>query len=99
MNLHPHEIIVRPIVSEESQIQVVKANQYTFQVNPKANKRQIADALEHIFKKDKIQVVRVNTMNYEGKPKRVMGRMRTGKKPDWKKAIVTLRDGDKIELI
>jgi large subunit ribosomal protein L23 len=43
--------------------------------------------------------VRVNTMNYEGKPKRVMGRMRNGKKPDWKKAIVTLRDGDKIELI
>jgi hypothetical protein len=42
MNLQPHEIIVRPIVSEESQIQVVKANQYTFQVNPRANKRQIA---------------------------------------------------------
>lgn len=99
MNLLPHEIIVKPIVSEESQIQVAKANQYTFQVNPRANKRQIADAIEYIFKKDKIQVVRVNTMNYEGKAKRVMGRMRMGKKPDWKKAIVTLRDGDKIELI
>jgi len=99
MNLLPHEIVVKPIVSEESQLQAHKANQYTFQVNPKANKRQIADAIEHIFKKDKIQVVRVNTMNYEGKAKRVMGRMRMGKKPDWKKAIVTLRDGDKIELI
>ena len=99
MNLQPHEIIVRPIMSEESQIQMTKANQYTFQVNPKANKRQIATAIEYIFKKDKIEVVRVNTMNYEGKPKRVQGRMRDGKKPDWKKAIVTLRVGDKIELI
>lgn len=77
----------------------MKSNQYTFQVNPRANST-IASAIEHIFKKDKIQVVRVeNTMNYEGKPKRVMGRMRTGKEPNWKKAIITLRDGDKIELI
>ena len=57
-----------------------------------------ADAIEHIFKKDKIQVVRVNTMNYEGKAKRVMGRMRMGKKPNWKKAIVTLKDGDSIDV-
>jgi len=97
--LMAHEIVVRPIVSEESQIQITKANQYTFQVNPRANKHQIAWALEEIFKKDKIKVVRVNTMNYDGKTRRSPASRRVGKRPAWKKAIVTLREGDKIELI
>ena len=58
---------------------------YAFEVNKKANKHQIKDAVEELFQ---VKVVRVNTMNYSGKLKR-MGRTE-GKRPDWKKAVVTL---------
>lgn len=98
MSLQPHQIIYGPIISEETQIQQTKGAQYTFKVNPDANKIQIREALEYIFKKDEIKIVRVNTMNYQGKIKRQIGR-HTGRRPKWKKAIVTLREGDTIELI
>ncbi|MBW7865700.1 MAG: 50S ribosomal protein L23 [Candidatus Hydrogenedentes bacterium] len=99
MSIDPHKIVERPIITEEAQIQAEKANQYTFRVNPKANKGQIRDAIEAIFRKSEIKVVSVNTMNYAGKVRNRLASRRAGRRPGWKKAIVTLRKGDKIELI
>jgi len=99
MRLDPHQIIKSPIITEETQIQTGKGkgNQYTFRVNPKANKAQIRGAFEAIF--PGVQVARVNTMNYKGKLRRVMTSRRVGYKASWKKAIITLRAGDSIDLI
>ena len=97
MNLAPHQIIKSPVITEESQIQQAKANQYTFTVHPAANKLQIRDAIEAIF--TDVKVVRVNTMNVHGKVKRQMGSRKVGRSAKRKKALVTLRDGDTIDLI
>jgi len=97
MSIRPQHIVDRPIITEESQIQTAKANQYTFRVNPKANKKQIRDAIEEIF--PDVQVTKVNTLNCQGKTRRVGMSRRMAQRPSWKKAIVTLREGDKIELI
>lgn len=69
-------------------------NKYLFKVDPTANKMEIKQAVESFFK---VTVVKVNTMNYEGKARRART-MHQGKTPDWKRAVVTLKDGDKIEL-
>ena len=93
----PHHVLIAPVLSEESTIQTESNNKYTFRVNPRANKQQIRDAIEQQW--PDIQVVAVNTMNYRGK---VSGRRTqgiAGRKSSWKKAIVTLRVGDTIELI
>jgi large subunit ribosomal protein L23 len=66
-------------------------NTVVFQVDRKANKLLIKQAVEALFQ---VHVLEVNTLNVRGKKKRV--RMREGKKPDWKKAYVTLREGDTI---
>ena len=90
-------IVVRPVVTEKSVVQT-SASQYSFQVRPDASKHHIKAAIEGLFK---VKVLRVNTVTVHGKRKRDM-RRRTAKptvqRPDWKKAIVTLREGDKIEL-
>lgn len=87
------DIILRPIVTEKS-VALSAENKYTFAVDPKANKIEIRSAIEHIFK---VKVLKVNTLNVKGKPKR-WGRKYHGHKSDWKKAVVTLKQGDKIEL-
>lgn len=97
MTVPAHQIVVAPIMTEESQIQIRKANQYTFKVNPNANKKQIREALESIF--PNIRVEQVNTINYQGKKSAQTGKRKPGSKPSWKKAIVTLRSGDEINLI
>lgn len=97
MTIPAYQILVAPILTEESQIQQRKANQYTFKVNPSANKKQIREAVEAIF--PNIRVVHVNTINYQGKRSAMTGRRKPGHKPNWKKAIVTLRNGDEINLI
>lgn len=97
MKLEPHQIITSPVITEESQIQMAKANQYTFRVHPKANKIQIREAVEAIF--PGVKVLRVNTMNYTGKLRRLFGSRRVGQKAGWKKAIVKLRPEDKLDLI
>lgn len=97
MSLDPHYIIKSPIITEESQIQTRKANQYSFSVDPHANKIQIRDAVERLF--PNVKVLSVNTMNYDGKMRRQLGTRRMGRRPNRKKAIITLRPGDKIELI
>lgn len=97
MSLEAYQIVKTPIITEESQIQTVKGNQYTFRVNPVANKKQIREAVETIF--PNVKVLRVNTMNYEGKMRRQFVSKSAGRKSSWKKAIVTLRPGDTIDLI
>ena len=87
-----HEIIIRPIVSERS-FSGMELNKYTFEVAKDANKYQIKDAVEEIFG---VKVVRVNTLTVKPKTKRV--RVVEGLTRTWKKAVVTLKDGDTIEI-
>ena len=94
---HPYHVIIAPILSEESTIQTESKNKYTFKVKPGANKRQIREAIEQLF--DNVKVVAVNTMNYQGKTGNSKAAGNTGRRSNWKKAIVTLRDGDTIDLI
>lgn len=89
-----YNIIQRPLITEKATSQKEKDNKISFVVHPKANKIQIKEAIEKLLE---VKVDRVNVMNMEGKKKR-MGRFE-GKKSDWKKAIVTLREGEKLELI
>ena len=85
-------IIRRPIISQRT-MDLLAENKYTFEVDLKATKPQIREAVEQIFNVD---VEKVNTMRVRGK-KRRMGRSE-GKRPDWKKAIVTVKEGQRIEL-
>lgn len=85
-------IIIRPVVSERS-FSNMEENKYTFEVHKDANKYQIKDAVEEIFG---VKVARVNTLIVKTKNKRV--RYVTGKTRSWKKAIVTLREGESIEI-
>jgi len=89
---NPRDIIVRPVITEKS-YSLAGQNKYTFVVAPEANKVEIKKAVEDLFK---VKVLKVNTLNVQGKPRRVRGI--AGYKPDYKKAIVTLRPGDKIEV-
>lgn len=93
---HPADVIVAPILTEESTIQTESNNKYVFKVNPRANKRQIKEAIEEYFD---VHVTSVNTMNYMGKMASQRGRTSPGRKASWKKAIVSLRQGDAIDLI
>lgn len=89
----PHEIIRRPLITEKSTQQKEENRQYVFEVDPEANKIEIKEAVEQLFR---VKVLKVRTLNVLGKIKR-LGR-RYGKRPDWKKAIVTLREGDRIDF-
>jgi large subunit ribosomal protein L23 len=99
MTTEYYKIIDRPIVTEESQILRENGNHYVFRVSAAANKRQIREAFEEMYRKEEVKVVAVNTMNCRGKSRRQIGTRRTGRRAHWKKAIITLRKGDAIELI
>ena len=90
----PRDIIIEPIVSEKSYA-LIDDNVYTFRVHPEASKPEIHDAIQEIFN---VKVVKVNTINRKGKKMRVRRSNRFGKRPDTKRAIVTLAAGDRIEL-
>jgi large subunit ribosomal protein L23 len=85
-------VIQQPLVTEKGSY-LAAENKHAFRVNPAATKTQIKQAVEKTFN---VKVVAVNVMNVRGKQRR-WGR-RTNLRPDWKKAIVTLTPGDKIEL-
>lgn len=89
------DLIIRPIISEKSH-SLSEENKYTFEVAVESNKHQISDAIEEIFNVD---VVRVNTMKVKGKPKK-LGRkqLSQGYTSTWKKAVITLKPGQKIEI-
>ena len=88
------EVIIRPLImTEKGEVLKEEQNKVLFQVAIKANKQQIKSAVEKLFN---VGVTNVNTLIVRGKVGRI-GK-RTGKRPNWKKAIVTLRDGDTIEF-
>ena len=86
-----HYLIKGPIITEKTHSLREAANKLTFRVAVKANKIELRKAIEDIFK---VKVLRVNTIHYQGKKKR-MGKTQ-GARPDWKKAVVTLAPGEKI---
>ena len=90
--MEARDILIKPIVTEKSTA-LMEERKYTFCVPLSATKIQIRQAVEQIFK---VKVQAVNTMRYEGKMKR-LGRTQ-GRRSDWKKAVVTLKPGERIEL-
>lgn len=88
-----YQIIKRPLVTEKSMAESGKKSRYAFVVDKKAGKSAIRSAVENLFH---VHVTGINTSIVRGKPKRV-GR-NVGKKPNWKKALVTLKEGEKIDL-
>jgi large subunit ribosomal protein L23 len=89
---NPRDILLKPVISEKS-YRLADDGKYTFLVAPSANKTQIRQAVEAIFT---VRVSRVNTSNRPGKRRRT--RFGWGKRPDTKRAIVTLAQGDRIDL-
>lgn len=89
---NPHEVLIKPVVTERS-TGLMEQNKYTFKVDPKANKIEIKNAVEKIFK---VNVLNVTTMRVPGKLKR-QGKTQ-GFTSDWKKAIVTLQAGQRLPI-
>ena len=89
---NPRDILLRPVVSEKS-YGLLDENKYTFVVPPHANKTQIRQAVEEVFR---VKVTGVNTLNRQGKRRRT--RYGYGKRPDTKRAIVTLHADDRIDI-
>ena len=90
--MDPREIIIRPVITEHS-YDMMEKNTFTFEVAKDANKIEIRKAVEEIFD---VTVVKVNTLNVKSKPKRMRGPL--GRTRTWKKAMVTLKEGDTIEI-
>ena len=90
--MNAHQIIIRPLNTEKN-TNLMSLNKYSFEVNRSANKTQIRQAVEEIFN---VTVTGVHTLNVRGKLRRRGNRF--GYTSDWKKAIVTLAEGDRIEL-
>lgn len=88
-----YDIIRRPIITEKTNIQKEQSNQVTFEVDPRANRIEVKRAIEKIFN---VKVANTRTMQVRGKVKR-RGRI-LGKRRNWKKAVVTLMPGERIEF-
>ena len=93
MQLEPHQIILRPLVTEKGMHRSTRYNQYAFEVNLLATKLDIRDAVEQLFD---VKVTSVRTQNRKGKPRR--HKFRFGVTRDWKKAMVTLDSEDRIDF-
>jgi large subunit ribosomal protein L23 len=88
------DVILEPVVSEKS-YGLLDANAYTFKVHPSANKIEVRQAVEAIFG---VRVAKVTTLNRKGKRKRNRRTLTVGRRPDTKRAVVTLVAGDRIDL-
>jgi len=93
LRLEPYQIVIRPLVTEKGFHKAERYNAYAFEVSPAATKQMIRWAVEQLFD---VKVVRVNTQNRKGKPRRT--RFRHGETRGWKKAIVTLDPEDRINF-
>ena len=93
MKSHGHDVLLQPLLTEKITAMRESANKVGFLVRRDANRIQIKRAVEAALK---VRVERVNVLTVKGKTKR-LGRF-SGKRPDWKKAIVTLKEGEKLEL-
>ena len=91
--LQPHQIIIRPLVTEKGMHRSTRYNAYAFEVNRLATKTDVRRAVEQLFD---VKVERVHTQNRKGKARR--SRFRSGRTKDWKKAIVTLNEEHRIEF-
>ena len=91
--LEPHQVIVKPLVTEKGMHRSTRCNAYAFEVNRLATKSDVKRAVEELFE---VKVLKVHTQNRKGKPRRT--KMRYGHTKDWKKAIVTLDAEHRIEL-
>jgi large subunit ribosomal protein L23 len=89
--MDPHQVVLRPLVTEKGTHQSEKYNAYAFEVSPSASKEDIKHAVETLWD---VRVVRVRTQNRKGKPRRT--RLKMGHTGDWKKAIVELHEEDRI---
>ncbi len=94
MELHLYDVILRPVITEKSNVMSSDFNQYVFEVAPNANKHQIREAVEVIFD---VEVTNVRTMVMPAK-RGQRGRKTYLRSKQWKKAVVTLKAGDTIEL-
>jgi large subunit ribosomal protein L23 len=92
-NLSPHQILLRPLVTEKGVFHSTEFNQYAFEVNPLATKLDIREAVEDLFN---VHVVKIRTQNRAGKPRR--HRFRKGYTKNWKKAIVSLDKEHRIDF-
>lgn len=92
-DIHPFAVLRRPIITEKS-TELSEQRKYVFEVDPRANKLQIKEAVEIAFS---VKVLKVNVINVRGKLRRV-GRAQPGRQADWKKAIVSLHEGYTIRL-
>ena len=93
LNKSHHDVIIRPIVSEKSYGLIDRNGQYTFEVAPTANKTEIKFAIEQVFG---VKVDKINTLNRKGKTRRTKFGM--GKRKDTKRAIVSVADGQRIDI-
>jgi large subunit ribosomal protein L23 len=92
MSLDARQVLISPVVSEKS-YSLIEDNKYSFRVHPEAHKTQIRQAVEELFD---VKVEAVNVVKVRPKPKR--RGFHRGQKPGWKKAVVQLREGDRIEI-
>jgi large subunit ribosomal protein L23 len=93
ITLEPHQIVLRPLVTEKGVHRSSRQNQYTFEVNPLADKNDIRKAIESLFD---VRVIKVRTQNRRGKPRRY--RFKFGRTSAWKKALVTLDAEHRIDF-
>jgi large subunit ribosomal protein L23 len=89
----PHDVIRAPLISEKGSLLAESTQQVLFKVRPDANKIEVRKAIEALFK---VKVVKIRMARYLGKIRRVGKSM--GRRPQWKKAYVTLKEGDKIDF-
>ena len=93
INLEPHQVILRTLVTEKGMHKATRYNQYAFEVNKLATKEDVKNAVESLFD---VKVVKVRTQNRRGKPRRF--KFRYGYTKSWKRALVTLHEDHRIDF-
>jgi large subunit ribosomal protein L23 len=93
--MHLYEVIKYPIITEKTQYMAAAQNKYVFEVDRRANKAQVKQAVEAVYD---VRVVKVNVMNMPAKASRRWGRRRIVRRAAWKKAVVTLAEGEKLPM-
>ena len=93
--MNPYDIVIRPIDTEKTRYQASELGQYAFEVSPRSNKIEVKRAIEAIFDVD---VVAVNVMNMPAKIGRRYGRRRVVRRSAWKKAVVTVAEGQRLDV-
>jgi large subunit ribosomal protein L23 len=93
--MNPYKVIIRPIDTEKTRYQASELGQYVFEVSRETNKIEVKRAIETIFG---VKVVAVNVMNMPAKAQGRRGRRRVVRRPGWKKAVITLAEGQRLDV-